>query len=785
MNRAPGRRSRLALLSVIVLGLLAASPVASAAGDSAAAKSNSQWLAHQLAVDGTLQNPLGGTLPDQGLMIDALFAMFASGNGELAAPILRYVDEYKHATDFYTWDGLVPGQGYDAIITGGAAAKVLVAAEIAGRDPHHFGGHDMVAETKNAIMRSGPDEGRVVDYSKNPDFKDIVSNNANMFGQALAVIGLAGAHRNDRLAIEKMLTQQCSEGYFRIFFGYIPTKEVGEHVTPNGYKVSTCDEGKAFAQSSPDGDTTGIALSAMLAARAAGASGLDARIEKTVKWLKAHQTPSGGWGGGVGTEAPNTNSTGLIVQALADAGGADAAVAKGIAFLKSAQVTASADAKNRLKDEIGATAYTPDAYKTARTEGLAGIDTWIRASAQASLGLSQIGFYQLTQGRPKAPAGAVSPPQGQAPPARRPSPKAGAPALPPAQVPAPATPSARLGGYLAGKLVNGDHVETSQDGKTYVDYDLTADLVLALRTLGEQSDAAASASRFLLNPDSIRAYAHGVPYEQGPASYAEPLAKLQIIARFAGIQDPRLRTDLAALRTPGGEFVDTGAFADSSRSVRSQAWATLATMAASDTAGTQAAVKSLLAHRCQDGTFPVALTAGPCATGDLAATAAAVEVLALQPQSAPLTATLPDGVVLAGDGSPDVVLSSLVAGARQAAGLDVSATARTLGGLLQSDGGLAKTPGSASDLVTSVAAAPGIAGRSWTSAPGSPVSAAAPLPLPPAAAQTPAPVSWTIAGMPAWLFLRLIGLGVALAIGAFAVLHHFTIRYSTFKGETP
>lgn len=738
-----------ALLAVVLLGLLVSSPVATAS----ATTPTSQWLAKQLAKDGTLQNPLGGTLPDHGLMIDTLFAMYASGNGDLAAPIARYLD--RHATDYYTWDGLMPGQGYDAVITGGAVAKTLVAAEVSGHDPRHFGGHDMVAETKAAIMRSGPDKGRIVDYSKNPDFKDMVSNNANMFGQALAVIGLAGVHAVDRLALDKMLTQQCSAGYFRIFFGYIATKETGDHVTPHGYKVSTCDEDKSPA----DGDTTGLALSAMLASRAAGATGLDGRIAKTVKWLKANQAPSGGWGGGVGTEAPNTNSTGLIVQALADAGGADVAVAKGVAFLRSAQVTAEADAGNRLKDQIGAIAYTPGAYKTARTEGLSGLDTWIRASAQASLGLSQVGFTALT--RRDIPVGPPEPPAATPPPSHAPVPSHPAKA---ASLPDPtqATPAARLGGYLAGKLVGGDHVETTQDGKTYVDYDLTADLVLALRTLGEQPEAVSRATRFLLSPDAIKAYAHGVPYEQGPASYAEPLAKLEIIARFEGVGDPQFRTDLAALRTPDGEFVDTGAFADSSRSVRRQAWAIMAT------SGT---AESLLAHRCQDGTFPVALTTTTCATGDLAATAAAVETL----RSPALAAALPDGVVLARDGSPDVALSSVIAGARQAAGLDVSATARTLSGLMQPDGGLAKTPGSASDLVTSVAAAPGIAGRSWTSAPGSPVTAA------PSAEAAPAPTlaARTFDGLPLWLYLRLTGLGLALAVGVFAV------RHTTFKGETP
>ncbi|MEU8632182.1 hypothetical protein AB0C38_08450 [Amycolatopsis sp. NPDC048633] len=765
------------------------------AGELAASKPTSQWLSAQLSPEGTLQNPLGGDLPDHGLMIDTLFAMYASGDGALAAPIVEYLDH--HATDYYTWDGLVPGQGYDAIITGGAAAKVLVAAEIAGRDPRAFGGHDMVAETLGTIARSGVDKGRVSDYSKNPDFKDFVSNNANMFGQALAVIGLAGVGLTDRLAIDTMLKQQCSEGYFRIFFGLIPTTETGDQVTPDGHKISTCDEGKPFDQSAPDGDTTGIALSAMLAARDAGAANLEGPITKTVRWLKAHQTASGGWGGGVGTEAPNTNSTGLIVQALADAGCVDAAMASGTAFLKSAQATA-ADSGNRLGDQLGAIAYTPAEYEAARTNGIGSLDTWIRASAQASLGLAQVGFHDLTlghagaQGPPDPGCLPPPPPPGEKPPATgspavKPpvSQKAGTPALrpgsprgtvvtpagAPAQVAGP-TPADRLGGYLAGQLVDSDHVEVSQDGKTFVDYDLTADLVLALRTLGQQPDAVARASRFLLNPDSIKAYAHGAPYESGAASYAEPLAKLQTIAQFlaAGGQAPddlapvtaQLTQDLTALRTPAGEFTDTGEFADGTRSLQRHAWATLATTAGSDLAAAKAATGVLVAHQCADGLFPAAFVPEPCVTGDLAATAVAVQALnaeprtagasvsaavgmpdnaapagwtpdhrhALESAAAALTArTGADGIVTGAGGQPDATLTAVVAGGRQVAGLDASKAAQSLGALVLADGGLPKAPGGPSDPGASIAAAAGIAARTWLGADGSPLVTAARLPL--------------------------------------------------------
>lgn len=91
MDHPPGRRRRLiaVLLTLALTGVLAAvgsAGTASAARDRVAASANSHWLAAQLTDEGTLENPLGGALPDHGLMIDTLFAMHASGDGDLATP---------------------------------------------------------------------------------------------------------------------------------------------------------------------------------------------------------------------------------------------------------------------------------------------------------------------------------------------------------------------------------------------------------------------------------------------------------------------------------------------------------------------------------------------------------------------------------------------------------------------------------------------------------------------------------------------------------------------------
>ncbi|MGW4831919.1 hypothetical protein [Amycolatopsis sp. SB7-3] len=816
------RRGYLAASAFAVIVAMIAAPLsgtATAANDPGAAKANARWLATKLKPDGTLDNPSGGTLPDHGLMLDVLFAMYAAGEGARAEPIVKFLDDQGHATDYFTWDGLAPGAGYDQIIVGGAVAKTLVAAQVSRRNPRAFDGYDLVAETHAAIMRKGPDKGRVSDYAKDPALADAVSNNANMFGQALGVIGLAVAGENDRIAIDRLLTQQCSEGYFRVLFSYIPTKETGDHVTPDGRKVSTCDEGKPLGLSPTDGDATGLALSAMLAAKKAGAAGLDAPIAKTVSWLKANQTPGGGWGGGVGTEAPNTNSTGLIVQALADAGGADAAVDKGVRYLKSAQANAASDAGNKLAGELGAIAYDPVSYEAARSSGISGVDTWIRASAQASLGLSQIGFHSLAKGEvlppatgvPETPAPVTQPHKPESTPPKpkkfvTPRASTGARVSTVAATPAPATapPAVRLGAYLTNRLVGGDHVEVTEDGKTYVDYDATADVVLALRALDQQPDAVARASQFLLKPEAVQAYAHGAPYEQGEASYAEPLAKLVLVAEFAksDVAGP-LRADLLKLRGADGEFTDTGSFADADRTVERHVWAVLATAA-----DPGPAVELLLSRQCADGTFPKHLDTAECGSGDLAATAAAVTALVARPHTdaAPPTKR-PDGwterrvsafvsavdalgvrptgegLVTGEGGEVDIALSATVAAARQTAGLDASGTARSLGKLVQADGGFTKGAGGETDFPTSSAAAQGVAGRSWLTAADSPLSPAIRLPLT-AGTDTPALAAAQSDDQPAWVIWGIAGLAVlflSTAIALVFVLRRFTKK----KGVTP
>lgn len=356
-----------------------------AAVDPTGADAAAAWLAGQLD-EGTYRNPLAGG-PDYGLMIDAVFAMTAAGRGELAAPIIDVLDD-GGAIAYASYVSFLPGEDRDRV--SGAVAKLLVVAEVAGRDPHDFGGLDLVAETRAAVIAEGPEAGRLTDRGPN-----IAFNNSNTFGQTLAVIGLVGADAHHGDVVRALLRQQCAPGYFRIFFT----------TNPDG-SPATCDEAAAMGAAPPDGDATGFALQALVAARAHGTGGLDAPIDAAVGWLVANQDSGGGWGGGVSTAAPNTNSTGLIVQALAGAHADRSAITRGEAYLVAAQVRGDGGV---LATEEGAIAYTPADRQSARTTGITARDTWIRATAQASLGLSQIDFAGLVDTTTSPPPTATTP----------------------------------------------------------------------------------------------------------------------------------------------------------------------------------------------------------------------------------------------------------------------------------------------------------------------------------------------------------------------------------------
>jgi hypothetical protein len=367
----------------------------------AEATSAGQWLAGQL-VDGGAPG-FAGT--DWGLTIDVLIALEATGADPTAAvtvadALAANVDAYATGGDF------APDLRF-----GGATAKLLYAAAVAGRDPTSFGGHDLRARTLELV--AGPAAGAQHGWLKNRDATGL-TDGGNMFDQSLAVLGLARSGGVPQPIVDFLIGQQCPAGAFRLF------------PPADGAPCAAADP----AGQVMDPDTTGMAVQALFAAEAAGAAGARAAADQGVAWLLAAQRASGAFHGSSFTDFPNTNSTGLAGQALG-AAGEIAAADRAADWVAGRQLTAaSAGAAAAYAGAIG---YTPDAVADAVANGIPefGLDQWRRATAQAVLALAKI---------PLAEVGITEPP----PPGPTPTPSAAASPTPPVSSP----PAGGTGGEL-------------------------------------------------------------------------------------------------------------------------------------------------------------------------------------------------------------------------------------------------------------------------------------------------------------------------------------------------
>lgn len=395
------RRGRVVVVPFVFAVLLSASlvPAASAAPARVTTQAAQQegiagkWLAAQIGPDGHLTRetaaatraPNAAPLPkgaseraraalqgiapdgtDWGLTIDFVFAM-RSTDAETNARTLLGGAVKQDSKEYWA----PPFFDDPNARIAGATAKTLVAAEVNRDNPKAYGGSNLRNEVLNLIAKSGVEKGRIKD--RIPAYPDYDSTNT--FSQSLAVIGLAGSGGVPRSTVDFLARQQCSAGYFRMFYN----------------DKLTCDQGKGR----PDGDGTAMALSALLAAKDAGAKNTRRPIMKAVRWLKSAQKPDGSFGGGVTTEGANTNSTGLIAQALFDAGEKRAA-AKAKRWIASLQITPEVAQGLPIEKQVGAIAYNQEAYDLAvQGQTDAGADQWRRATAQAVLGLEPVPFREL------------------------------------------------------------------------------------------------------------------------------------------------------------------------------------------------------------------------------------------------------------------------------------------------------------------------------------------------------------------------------------------------------
>jgi hypothetical protein len=332
-------------------------PAAQAATDvpaTSAARAGTGWLATQLT-NGVIHNDTYD-FDDLGMTMDIGLSMDEVGGDQAMVRQIRSA----LSTRIAEYAAPSAGERYS-----GSLAKSLVFAQVSGADPRTYGGLDLVAETEARVTASGPSAGRLADLSAYGDF-------ANSFGQALAVRGLSVAgSAKAAAATDFMLKQQCSSGYFRVFF-----------TTDAAAADQSCVEGT----DPTDTDTTAFVVN-QLAATSPRTAAVDAAIAKAVAWLAATQKADGSFVGSAFTPDPNTNSTGLAASALAAAGTCEQA-GRAAEWVTSLQVGPQ-PASSPLAGEEGALAYDKGAMDSAAAGGIgAGRDQWWRATVQAVAGLT-------------------------------------------------------------------------------------------------------------------------------------------------------------------------------------------------------------------------------------------------------------------------------------------------------------------------------------------------------------------------------------------------------------
>ncbi len=328
-------------------------------GPSAAAVS---WIGGQLD-GGLFPGQYGPEYPDYGLTIDAGLSTVAVGGSdavvqEIAAAIEENLDQY---ISYNFPDGETVYYGDVA----GATAKAATLAQSTGADPTDFGGVDLVERLETLTIDGGATAGRIFDTAQDePDYAY-----ANTIGQSFAARALTEADSPEAAAAtDFLLAQQCSEGFFRLSFSAPDAAD------------QTCDGDPASA-----GDTDVTAFALLALAEQAGDPDVDTAIAATVGWLEDTQAEDGSFGGGVATEAPNANSTGLAGWALGEAGAGDSA-ADAAAWVAALQAPADTDCvTGPLAAEAGALAYDQAAYDEGVADGISPErgDQWRRTTAQA------------------------------------------------------------------------------------------------------------------------------------------------------------------------------------------------------------------------------------------------------------------------------------------------------------------------------------------------------------------------------------------------------------------
>ena len=298
--------------------------------------------------------------PDWGLTIDTAFMLAADGSQPtVLAQVKKAVA--RHILDYAVFKGAT---------SSGAMSKVLLVASVLRADPASFGGIDVRKRELKLVAppSAGFEAGRLRDTGKT-DF-------SNVFGQSYGTIGLARSGGVPQSVVDYLVKQHCTQGYFRL------AEKVGK----------TCDQ----SNSAPDVDATALALEALVAAQADGATVTHGLIASTASWLVSVQNSDGSFAEDASMNNPDANTTGLAGVALA-AAGRKSAQREAATWIASLQITRANAGHGPARPDVGAIAFDPRTLADGLANGLGdNRPQWWRSTPQAFFALVPIPLGTLT-----------------------------------------------------------------------------------------------------------------------------------------------------------------------------------------------------------------------------------------------------------------------------------------------------------------------------------------------------------------------------------------------------
>ncbi|OAP20620.1 hypothetical protein A4R44_08650 [Amycolatopsis sp. M39] len=346
-----------AVASAVLLAAAFPAPAAETRAPEAAVAA-AEFLAHEFTRLGDgYPSPASPGNNDAGLMADALLAMHRAG----VEPAVQAKATAKLRANFFS----------ATIVSAGVMGKDLIVALDQGVNPRQWGNDsagkniDLVARLGAAQNSAGVFEDTAASGTRTP---------SNVFGQALALIGLHKAGIGNSAGAATLVRQQCPGGGFRL------------NLPDSGATARCTSDAEVSA------DTTAMGVWALVEI-----GGHQPQVSSALGWLRAHQDPATG-AFSADPKSPaqvNTNSSGLAAMALA-LGGDGKAASRATGWLAAMQVPGSvpvpAMAGAIAKSQADLDAINRDAkafwLKSSGADNLGKQDGLRRASAQALLGLA-------------------------------------------------------------------------------------------------------------------------------------------------------------------------------------------------------------------------------------------------------------------------------------------------------------------------------------------------------------------------------------------------------------